>query len=826
MHNILATAAVLALTIQPAAPTASPQFCSATSPTTYIPASAGSPASTVISCAFAGNTADRVTVFDRDGDMRDTGNWTTAVDFDHDLWVFDAGGDGTANLIIAFSQDRDAIAEVYDDQNSDGKVSYHIQDGSIIIDESQFWTVQMRAQGGWWQQGEKINYNLDIAVDGPVMAQESYDRFLDRIKNDGHTDFAINVRDPKNIGAPIYDIRTASTDLPENWGLRRVNIAVDEQPHANQQLDYWLFWPFLGTSAEKLETSKLIPFYSASGQTYGLVQAYSHRAPPIQVAWSQSKIMFVAELTPTRAKDNGWFIYSHYALRSGETYVPDFEAPFSFYDIANDHDGIPELLVRVEHYLPNDRYFKSNRLIDFPTTMLRYSWDQNNDGKWDYSFNGITHKEFAKEDIQLGDLTVHTAPYTSFAQNMTSLPWDVITLAQSMEGGYRGQEGIYTWGILNDLRDNYLLGDTDTPDTSSFQVIDPGFRGEYAIRTDLPARVYISPVDGQLHLLNAQAGLWVIDGQNRVQYRSAAGTPYIDEWRSVQANGVVTSTTQLNVADQYLTLFESKSGTLTLRQAHVTPSLAESTPPTNHEEWLAMGRKLDAAKPAFAPQQVSAMFNQFSGPTQQIQGVQMSDYRATGNSFSFVLKVLPGFTSAGRTLLDLAHITPGEYLIRYDGTFHAEPFVPAEVRATAVEAVGGAALAAQTVHVTLENTGTLALASVPVVLTARLGETNQVMTATLASVPAHGSTRAQISWTPTKPGEWELSAAAGRSAIATKAEVLAATMPDPNWSFARIGGQPLAIGAVAVALLATLLAFSISFARRSSSTPHHDTYGD
>lgn len=830
MKSILAISAALALTSQPAAPAASPQFCAATSPTSYAPASADSPASTTVSCAFAGNAADRVTVYDRDGDMRDTGDWTTAADFDHDLWVFDAGGDGTANLIIAFSQDGDAIADVYDDQNGDGQISYHMQDGGVIIDESQFWTVQMRAHGGWWQKGEQINYNLDIQIDGPVMAQESYDRFLDRIKNDGRPDFNIKVRDPNNIGAPVYDIRTATTDLPKSWGLRRVNIAVDETPQQSQLFDYWIFWPFLGSSSDSINfkdgTFRLIPYYNTMGQPYGLIQGYNHHAPPIQVAWGQSRISFFAEVTSTRAKDNGWFIYSHAALQPNETYFPDFEAPFSFYDIAEDHDAIPELLVRAEHYWTNDRYFKTNRLFDFPITMLRYSWDQDDDGKWDYAFNGITRKDFAKEDMKLDDITLHTAPYPSFAQNVTSIPWDAITLAQSMEGGYKGQEGIYTWGNLNNLRDTYLLGDTSTPDTSIFQVIDPGFRGEYAVRTDLPARVYISPVDGQLHLLNAQAGLWVLNSQNRMLYRSAAGTPYIDEWRYVQANGVVTSTTQLNVADRYLTLFESKSNTLTLRQAQVAPSLFEGTPPTNHDEWQAMGRKLDAARPSFEPQQVSAMFDQFSGPTQAIQGVEMSEYRATGSSFSFVLNVLPGFTSEGRTLLDLAHIAPGEYLVRYDGAFHVEPFTPAQIRVASVEPVGGTALAAQMVRVTLENTGKLASDSLPVVLTAQLGETTQVMTSTLSSVPAQGSAQAQISWTPAKPGDWELRAVAGGSSMAAQAQVQAAAAPDARWSFTSLGGEPLAIGAVITALLAILLAFSIGFARRSTTAPHHDSYGD
>src|SRR6266508_6174705 len=45
---------------------------------------------------------DRVLVFDGGDDMPASQDWRLATDFKNDAWVFDAGADGSAELVIQF----------------------------------------------------------------------------------------------------------------------------------------------------------------------------------------------------------------------------------------------------------------------------------------------------------------------------------------------------------------------------------------------------------------------------------------------------------------------------------------------------------------------------------------------------------------------------------------------------------------------------------------------------------------------------------------------------------------------------------------------------
>ncbi len=147
-------------------------------------------------CNYAGGQ-DTVLVFDRDGDMDHSKEWKDSVDFEDDLWVFQPGGLEKAALIIDFHRDGGSlVADLYDDQDGNGTVGYKVEGGRPVITESQYPTVRVIAKDGWWTQGAKTNFNLDILIDGKVRGDFVSPPYIDQLKSDGGVDFEIQVPRP------------------------------------------------------------------------------------------------------------------------------------------------------------------------------------------------------------------------------------------------------------------------------------------------------------------------------------------------------------------------------------------------------------------------------------------------------------------------------------------------------------------------------------------------------------------------------------------------------------------------------------------------------
>lgn len=748
-------------------------FCNAESPFSIETAHSDGVTRAIIRCAFADDPADMVIVYDRNSNMRDTGAWQTATDFTDDLWIFDAGGDGKANLIIDFQREgMDLVARLYDDQNGDGQVSYRVAMGRVEVTESPFWTVEVRVKGDWLGEYGQPNFNLDIRIDGPVMAMESFDRFLNLLATDGQVDFVIEVRDPLSSGRPQYDFRYSTAPLPLDWGLRRVNLAVDEgyPQSTGSYFDYSLLWPLLGSANVTIgdhdsRSYRMIPYYDDMGRTYGLVQEYNRLAPPLQIVWSRSKLVFVAEVLPTRATESGWFSYAHDPYVYGKPYQLNFEAPFAFYDLAADGDGIPELAVRTEYYPENDSYFKHRRIFPWPFTMTRYSWDQDNDGLWDYSVDLLARKGLMQVDQSVGTHIFRTTPYEKYSDEVLQTSWDAISLVEHMRGGLAGQEGIYMWSEWNSVRDSLLTGDSDEPDLRGFEYIEEGYRGEYTVRTGLEPRIYLSPMDNMLHLLNAEYGLWNIDGTKIMRYTNSGTTAYIDRWQLIEHDSEVVLE-DLIVAENYL-IFSDDAG-LRVRRADVQPALFITTPPATHEEWLKLGDKLRTSHSSALMVRPLQILQQVFGDELMIRDAHIEAYRVTENGFRFQLRLLKGFQVEGEDWIGVRKLEPGDYVVTYNGDFSVEPMQYSGVQITGFRQNNDQpviALSPQRLQVDIQNQGNVDLAAVRVLITARSSsDITSVLTTTTISVLANETVQLDFTWLPPDHGNWLLVATAENSA--------------------------------------------------------------
>jgi hypothetical protein len=722
----------------------------------------GTPDTVEMRCSFA-TDRDTVLVFDRAGDFAWDRPWQEAVDFEDDVWVLDAGSDGRANAILDFHRDGQAlVADIFDDQNNDGKVAYSVSAGSPVLREglastgSATPTVRVVAPEGWWVEGGRTDFNLDILVDGPVNAAFNSERFLEPLKSDGVVDFQIQVRDVNGNGTADYQ-----------WVLPLVGVfksqLIVQEAGVERPMQGGIFWPYLRAADEKAKLSYPIQGY---GKTL---------SPPIGIDFVQSKVVAVGEFVPSRGGDHNWFIYSLLPIEAGQVNEANFENPFAFYDLAGDADGVPELVIRNEYIGEQDLTFSEGRFPQ-PVDTIRYSWDQNNDGFWDYSFVLIGRYPITQE-VALPSFSVRTVPYTEFPDWVVQKKWDAATFVANEGLNYVSTEGIYE-GYSRLLRDLYITGlvQDQALVLTNLRSVREGQRQEYNLELLAQPQLYMSPVDRKLHLFGAIEGSWNLDGQRRMEYNDLNGDGYLDSWQFYDGNELQSSLAMLSGGllrgDDRGGKAETGGGYLLLAEdnrVQVIETAAPSAlfftfPPRNQAEWEELGTLLEQYGREFAPGDLKGMSEQFSGPSMQVIGATMRDLRLVPEGFRCVLDLEPGFHLDSELPISGTSLQePGSFLLSYQegGLFLRRSTPPSlSLEGDAIRLAGAGdlhALETVEVNVTVANAGLEDAHAVPLTLTlAGPGDYIQTITRTIDLVPGEGYQAVSIPWPPPRPGRWEV----------------------------------------------------------------------
>jgi hypothetical protein len=726
-------------------------MCAAPPVSELVLAAGDKPGYFVLRCPFAGDGADQALVFDR--------NANGLPDFESDAWVFDSGGDGRANLIVEFNtHGGSAVARLYDDQTGDGQVSYSVERGTFTVVETPYPTVQLTTvKGGWLQEG-RINFNLDIVVDGPVVAAFSTNAYFDRLKSDGRPDFEHHVRDLDDDGRPDYHLVQATPDVPESWGILRtelmVNTADDETPISGA-----LLWPYLGTAYGPPPDLPDAPEVARpAGVRSDFVKDYGWSFPPIQMYWPASRIVYVGEFVASRGNEHNYFVYSTRRFGiEGKTYA-NFENPFSFYDLANDDDGYPELEVRMQYDSAED--LRAQGLPGYgPVQLIRYSWDQGNARRWDYKLD-LVGQHAIESVVRFPEFGVETVPYADYPRWVTDKTWEAASLVAVEQPAYWSSEGIYEGlNVTEDAWKNLVPGVTDRVTDLDEDGWPVGFRGEYRIAPGAKAELYFSPIDGKLHLLKAQAGVWNLSEARRLRYASLGGE-YINQWL-LEQDGVVEK--GLYALPEWM-LYHDSNG-VSLAAVPAPGALFTTLPPRDHAEWKWLGEHLAAHAPSFAPDDFAAMFRRFSRSPWQVSGATARALRVTLDGFRFVLTLQPGFTVRGSGGTDLAGLAAGEYVVVYNGAFRVLPLTPARLTLARPEVSAATLTALNPVKVSavVHNPGLEDAPPLPLELTAErldVADTQPVALGVMtATVVAGAVVPVEWRWTPPSAGEWRLSVA-------------------------------------------------------------------
>jgi len=574
---------------------------------------------------------DTILVFDQDGDMIETHEWKACCDFDNDIWIFDAGSDGKADLIINFSKmSGEQIAYLYDDQTGNGDVSYSVKGKDINITESPYWTLKIVAKDGWWIDDGKVNFNVEILGDGRVIIHGMDKPYLDRgdykKENDGIIDFKINVYDVEKKGIPSYELRQSFPNVPETKGIIGRTLLIENVDGDEAPIQDYIFWPYLGSG-------------------YYLEKKYNEGPPPIRVDWKTAKIVSIAEFIASRMDEGNYFIYSINELKKNETNYLNFENPFAFYDLANDNDGYPELQVRIEYYRSNDFVWRGGKDQN-PFMRIRYSWDQDNNNLWDYKVDLVGNYSIDSV-VEFQDFSVITIPYEELPTWILDRNWNAVSFTSVEKPGYRSSEGIYEDGSTIGFRSD----------------INANFSG-------IPY-IYFSPIDNKLHLLNAREGIWTIDQTQKIKYQNLDGDAYIDEWVFF-----VNDKPYKHLIYNNNFLIYSDEEKIKLMKTKIDQSLFESLPPRNHQEWKYLKNLLDKYKKSIDPKDLKALFNQFSGDCITIENGFLSDFRLLDKGFKFILECISTCKIDSFMEIDYEKpLTEGKYLFVYDGRFFIRKWI-------------------------------------------------------------------------------------------------------------------------------------------------------
>lgn len=727
------------------------------------------------------------------------------------VWVFDHRRDNQPELILNLSTNGgEAVAELYDRNANLNLLSANCCDEAV--DEAVFGsarpTIRVRAPDGWWvdgADGRAVNYNLDLSIDGQVYTIfGGSEKLVGYLATDGVTDYTVSVRDPDTDGRPDYEFRRVrlAADLAQtirrSRAFERTAIMVNAKDN-EPPLRPWLPWPHVGPVTYGYLTNSYMP----------------SSLPAIQLNWETGLIETVGEFVRSRGNDNQWFTYAFAELVPGQANVLDFEAPFAFYRIGEGQANTPDLAVRVTHVLPFSSYLYAGGYSE-PITGVRYTWSQFNGSRWHHYKLGLLGHHAPTETLSFKEFELKTyAPYETLPQWLTDQTWGGITFVADMNGRVEPQgvgEGVNEWDVdALSARAfyNYFAG-TERSRAKAIRGtvdIDRGYRGEYLLAPNQPVSLYLSPIDQQLHLRDAEGGLWNMGGGQHMRYRDRNRDGYVDMWSLLevppQEGRPAVVKQRLFSTGKYLIYANDEA--VTIKRTSISPYLFQTAPPTDERGWQVLRRRLETqVRESFAGD-LAALQTSFVGPTLRLSGATLGTFRALrGSSFSFVLDV-PRAEPADPAALPA--VRAGRQLYRYDGSRDAWTVEPVKVAMLSARLDTGSALAAfepATLRLRLTNPGNVRMAGRAQL---RIGSETVRVWSPLQLPGGASSAETTVVWSPTAVGALKAVFIFDGRPIPLGTVRVADAPPLDLWQALSLstGGTPLLVVAVLITLVILVL---------------------
>ena len=604
----------------------------------------------------------QITVYDQGQDMAWSDIWQTGTDFVDDTWLFQPDNSDSVKLIIRFSNTTDGYtAELYDDENNDGTISYHLTNsGMIDITEAGFPAVKVIAQQPWVLPNGIANPNIRIFVYKPIFNEFINTPVLAQwLPTDGRPDYEYEIVDSNADGIPDYELRQSFPDLPYGWYPFLNGLSVNSGRRVQLNYEGFFLWPYLG-SVEP-----------ATGSTADL-------SAPIRVDWQSGQIQGIGSLLALSGPGDAWSFWTGTPIVKNAVNELDWERFGNyFYSGSSTMDLVTHLIQGV----PGDPQTVLSGSKVLHQQNFAISWHFRNLGtlQWDFKLEMAGLHKSPPTLVNFKDFSLREVPFEQALTYFTEQKWAFATFVAAEGNLYDTNEGLYEWetrgGVLNDAaliysnarvpdsdqaQSEYLMGRTDKSPAQYYTDIRAGFRGEYADLMESKAQLYFSSIDHKLHLLKASKGVWNLDGKREIHYENLGGET-LNKWSVWQDGKELKS---FYYASGYNLLAEGNEVKIT--KAGISPVLFTTLPPTNKDEWTQLGAELEKYKPNFTADDLDGMFQQFSGLSIAISGASLSDFRLLQGGFRFVLDLHPGYTVNGADWKELRQLAPGQYLVVYD----------------------------------------------------------------------------------------------------------------------------------------------------------------
>jgi hypothetical protein len=731
------------------------------------------------------------------------GRWPTGTEPSPDVgetyWLFERDGKPGPSLIIHFYRDgQAAVADLYDDADGDTWVRYAETVGGLtILEGSGDWTMRVRAPDGWWERDDKVNFNLDIEVVGPVIGMIDTPLYLHRLERNSRVNLVAHVRDSNQNGRPDYEWRQAYPPLTEDDAYYKSSVMVNTRDDEPELTGASPFWPYIGN------------------RSYELVKPYFESPAPIQVEWDAGLIRVLGEFIASRGRPGNYFIYSVARIQPDQTTPVDFESPFAFYRFG-DGDEYPDTLVRVAQAKAQSRwYLAEDGPLPVPLQEIDFSWRHRSDARlasrsgfefggvgyrwdrpkledlaplWDFKVS-VAGRHTISGRMDFPEFALDVVPYAELPTWVTERTWDFATFVAREGPGYPSSEGLYEWLPLESTHPKgarYLTGLSSASPQDRLEPLPPGFRGEFNFQYGRQPLVYLSPIDRRLHLLGAKDGYWNVDGTRFLRYRDLTGDGYLDQWTD-EVGGQPRAT--LTVHEGQAVLAGEQS--VQLQDLRALGSEAFRSPLTDGPEtWRALRDELSPYDRLGEAEELPALLNVLPGSRATLMNATLRDYQSLRDGFVFALDLASDYE-----LVDgdgaypwLAGLAAGRYTVRYtaDAGYRAQPLTPPDLELVSL------AVASETVtplrpaplRVTVRNRGGEAANGVALILRGRLGEAPVIPVASMPiDVPGDGSATIPVLWSPPTAGDWRIQATIeGTPANTALLDIPVTEAPIANWS--------------------------------------------
>jgi len=503
--------------------------------------------------------------------------------------------------------------------------------------------LRLTAIGGWWVRHGIPNDNLDVIVYAHIRGIEP-PGFYRYVHTAGPLFYIESRANAHGIPVWVADWRLVATPghgFP-SFGYVQRECATPLRRQSSLSPE----WPYVTNTGTFAPAPGVIPV-------------------PIIVNLRQAHVVGLANLLSTHFENCIYAFNSYAPVPEHGVGTPDFESPWGFYDLSGRGHGYPNLIVHTFYSYPGE--VQLGRLLHakgpFPKAPaaedIRYSWaDHVGDLLFDFKVDVYGHYAYSGHVALAGGQLMVTVPsYHAWPDWVTTKRWPVATFVEPQFDNEKTSEGIYAWSA-DAVGAAYDFGLSAAPDLSAFRNIPIGFRGELRTGAALPVRLYASPVDGRLHLLDASLGLWNLGGGTTLVERNLNGGLYLDEWErvfqptpavapqvsraagraQVAQTGALNSVVQsrlLALPDDVI-LVADKAGVLWLSVPY-KPSVLELSPPTSPATWR---RFRSAAAPWIggkSPYHLAAWVAGWPGPRTLLSGARLLAVRVGTDGFAVEL---------------------------------------------------------------------------------------------------------------------------------------------------------------------------------------------